>query len=82
MNSYDDTENDKVRTRVMITYFFHNILIFKVMHFVFFYFVSHFIINEIFIFFFPFMKNTFLDCKHYVGAGKNTLMSVSDGLGL
>ena len=27
------------------------------------------------------MEYTFLDCKQYVGAGINTLMSVSDGLG-
>ena len=27
------------------------------------------------------MKNTFLDCKQYVGAGINGLMSISDGLG-
>ena len=26
------------------------------------------------------MEDTFLDCKHYVGAGINTLMPISDGL--
>ena len=27
------------------------------------------------------MDHTFLDCKQYVGAGINTLMSISDGFG-
>ena len=27
------------------------------------------------------MEDTFLDCKQYVGAGINSLMSISDGLG-
>ena len=27
------------------------------------------------------MEDTFLVCKHYVGLGVNTLMSISDGLG-
>ena len=31
--------------------------------------------------FFPSMKHSFLDRKQYVGAGRSTLMSFSDGLG-
>ena len=27
------------------------------------------------------MEDTFSNCKQYVGAGMNTLMSISDGLG-
>ena len=27
------------------------------------------------------MEHNFLDCKQYVGAGINTLMSISDGIG-
>ena len=33
------------------------------------------------VFFFPFREYTFSDCKENVGAGINTLMSISDGLG-
>ena len=62
----------------MINYVFYIILIFKVMHFVF--FNSLFLTKEIF-FLFPFTEYTFLDCKQYRGAGIDTFMSISDGLG-
>ena len=68
-------------TRVMIICIFHISLTFRVMHFLFlFYFISLFITKEKF-FPLPVMEYTFLDCKQNVGAGRNTLMSISDGLG-
>ena len=62
--------------RVIIIY--HMIFIFKITHFIF--YLSH-VLNKEKIFLFPFMENTFLDCKQNVDAGINTLMSISDGLG-
>ena len=61
----------------MIIYIFHNILKFKVMHFTF--FVSLFLTKEMF---FPFSDYGIylLDSKQNVGAGKNTLSSISDGI--
>ena len=63
----------------MIIYVLHIILIFKVMHFVF--FISLFLTEEEKFFYFPYTEHTFLDCKQYVGAGMDILMSISDGLG-
>ena len=66
----------------MIIYIFHIIQIIKTMHFVFFCLIFYFTFsNEASMFPFLSMKNTFLDCKQYVGAGIGTLMSISDGFG-
>ena len=66
----------------MIIYFFHIRLIFEVMQFVFYFILFRFFITKEKFYLFPFMEYTFLDCTQYVGAGINTLMSISDGLGL
>ena len=65
----------------MIVYVFHFVHIFKVLHFVFnVLFCLTFLTREIF-FQFSSRKYTFFDCKQYVGAGFNILLSVFDGLG-
>ena len=63
----------------MIIFFFHLSLIFKVMHFVVFFYFTFLTKEDIFPF--PFREYTSLDCQQNIGAGIDTLMSISDGLG-
>ena len=60
-----------------IIYFFHIIFIFEVMSFV---VLFHFSKLRKHFSTFPLLEKICLDCKQYVGAGINTLMSISDGL--
>ena len=65
---------------MIIFFIFHISLFFKVMHFVFFILIFFtFLTKEVFVLF-PTRESTFLDCKQNVGAGLDTLMSISDGL--
>ena len=65
----------------MIIYFLHIIHKFKVMHFVFFILFYFTVLTKEIFFPFPSREYTFLECKQNVGAGINTLMSISEGLG-
>ena len=75
---------DEVSTKVIIIYIFHkisvydfNIIILKVMHLVF-YFI--FLTREK-ILSFPIYRRHFSNCKQYIGAAMNTLLSIFDGIG-